>query len=714
MFIDNEAVKLKMEPPLSQSVGYGVVVGVGFLFALGMVLTTYSLRRYQREVMTSEEFSTAGRSVKTGLVAAAVVSSWTWAATLLQSTTQAYKNGISGPFWYASGATVQIILFATMAIELKKKAPNAHTFLEVIKARYGTATHVVYMFFALATNVLVTAMLLTGGSAVVNDLTGMNVVAACFLLPLGVVIYTLFGGIRATFLTDYVHTVVILVIVFVFAFATYATNEYLGSPGAVYDRLMELAKTRPVEGNADGSYLTMRSQSGGIFFVINIAGNFGTVFLDNGYWNKAISASPVGALPGYVLGGLAWFAIPFLTATTMGIACLCLEGTPAFPYVGGMTPEQVSSGLALPTAAVALLGKSGAAAALILIFMAVTSASSAELIAVSSIFTYDVYKGYINPKANGKQLIFVSHLTVVSFGLIMAGFSVGLYYAKISMGWLYVVMGIIISAGVLPACLSLLWKGQNVYAASLSPIVGFALALVAWLVTAKGYYGAVNVTTTGADYATLAGNVVALCSPLILVPLFTLIFKPDNFDFEKLKTIKSVRDSQPETAITTEDVSETDVALTDTEKTPAPTTDEIAAIVAQEVAKRQHDEQTLQKYSKMSRIICVIAILAFLILWPMPMYGSSYVFSKKFFTGWIVVGLIWCFFSVFMVGLYPLFESRMAIYETARGIFWDCTGQTYKLKQWQNEKSIVKTEVFTGEESTPSSTSLTSLQGSEK
>jgi hypothetical protein len=38
---------------------------------------------------------------------------------------------------YASGATVQILLFATLAIELKRRAPNAHTFLEVIRARYG-------------------------------------------------------------------------------------------------------------------------------------------------------------------------------------------------------------------------------------------------------------------------------------------------------------------------------------------------------------------------------------------------------------------------------------------------------------------------------------------------------------------------------------------------------------------------------------------------
>lgn len=56
------------------------------------------------------------------------------------------------------------------------------------------------------TNILVTAMLLAGGSAVVTSLTGMPTVAAIFLLPLGVVLYTMFGGIKATFLTDWVCT----------------------------------------------------------------------------------------------------------------------------------------------------------------------------------------------------------------------------------------------------------------------------------------------------------------------------------------------------------------------------------------------------------------------------------------------------------------------------------------------------------------------------
>ena len=49
--------------------------------------------------ITSEFFNTAGRDVKVGLTAAVIVSQWTWAATLLQSSNVAWQYGVSGPFW---------------------------------------------------------------------------------------------------------------------------------------------------------------------------------------------------------------------------------------------------------------------------------------------------------------------------------------------------------------------------------------------------------------------------------------------------------------------------------------------------------------------------------------------------------------------------------------------------------------------------------------
>ncbi len=68
-------------------------------------------------------------------------------------------------------------------------APRCHTFLEIIHVRYGRTAHIVFIFFALVTNILVGSQLLLGGSAVVTSLTGMSVYAAIFLIPLTVVAY---------------------------------------------------------------------------------------------------------------------------------------------------------------------------------------------------------------------------------------------------------------------------------------------------------------------------------------------------------------------------------------------------------------------------------------------------------------------------------------------------------------------------------------------
>lgn len=123
-------------------------------------------------------------------------------------------------------------------------------------------------------------MLILGGSATVTSLTGMNTVAACFLIPVGVSIYVLAGGMRATLIADYSHTLVLYCILIAFAITAYAVSPLIGSPAKMWELLHNAAIEKPIEGNAEGSYLTMRSKSGLIFGVLNIVGNFGTVFND--------------------------------------------------------------------------------------------------------------------------------------------------------------------------------------------------------------------------------------------------------------------------------------------------------------------------------------------------------------------------------------------------------------------------------------------------
>jgi urea-proton symporter len=240
----------------------------------------------------------------------------------------------------------------------------------------------------------------------------------------------------------------------------------------------------------------------------------------------------------------------------------------------------------------------------------------------------------------------------------MASFSTGLFYAGISMGWLYLFMGVIISSAVLPASLTLLWADQNWIAAALSPILGLLVSLIAWLVTAKKNCGALSVACTGSNYPMLAGNVAALLSPLVFVPILTYAFGRQKYDWVSMGNIRIGDDS--------------DIAAkahVDLELMPG-------ADRRNSSADRDAAEQRkLKKAAVISRSLTIAMTLILLILWPMPLYGTGYIFSKRFFTGWVTVGILWLFCSTACVGIFPLWQGRKTMKHTVKSMFLDMRGK---------------------------------------
>jgi SSS family transporter len=611
---------------LPEWIGWAIVVGLGMVFAVIITVEVKIEEKYLGVSQTSEMFNTAGRTIKTGLTAAAIVSAWTWAATLLQSSTVAYQYGISGPFWYAAGASIQVLLFGILAIELKRKAPNAHTFLEIIRARYGNGSHKVFLVFALMTNMIVTAMLLLGGSAVVNGLTGMDISLAAFLIPVGVMIYTLVGGLKATFVADYMHTIIIFVTILTFVAAVYLNTDITGGVEGMYHKLVEAAKINPVEGNAAGAFLTMASAGGLMFGIINIVGNFGTVFVDQAYWQRAIAAKPSSTVKGFLLGGACWFAIPFTLATTMGLTAIALDVD--------LTPAQAQMGLVVPAAATALMGEVGAIMVLTMLFMAVTSAGSAELIAVSSLVTYDLYRTYKNPNATGKQLVKVSRATIVGFGLGMGGLAVVLLGMGLSLGFVYLAMGILIGSAVVPIALTILWKRTNRVAATLGAIIGLIISTSTWVAVASSlpeYGGVVDLASLGHNYSMLFANIAGIISGGVIAIIGSLAVK-STFQWSDLRD-----------KITLVEMS------------------------AADSAKITEDEETLKKAFKFSVRGGGLMTIILIIVWPMPLIASGYVFELGSYGVWVAISVIWVSVASFFIIFLPIIEARHGIAKVLSG-----------------------------------------------
>jgi len=465
---------------------------------------------------------------------------------------------------------------------------------------------------------------------------------------------------------DYSHTLILMVIILYFMFSAYATNSQIGSPSAMYQLLKTAALKRPVSGNQDGSYVTMKSNFALVFGIIQLCSGSGTVFLDQAYWQRAIASRPITAVRAYILGGLAWYAIPFGFATTLGLAAVALTDTPSFPtYPNPMTQAEITSGLSAPFAATALLGTSGAVALLIVLFMAVTSCASAELIAVSSILTFDVYKTYIKPSATPEQLIFVAHIMICVFGLTMALFSCIWNAIGIDLGWLFLVMGLLIGGAVFPAAFAITWKGQTRLGAVSGAITGLCAGLLAWLVTAYQYYGELSVTTTGMEYPTLAGNLAAIMTGLI-VSVCVSFAKPEPFDWDTTRLINA----PPMSAAGTPSV-----ASLEKEKDGNPNKNSDLPTVRDEEKEMIEDEIAIEEPAKLRRAFKVACIASFLLtfsmdfLIPIPMFLSHYVFSQGFFVAWVVVTFGWVFCSTAISVILPIWETAGFFGELWREIF---------------------------------------------
>ncbi|KAJ9197006.1 hypothetical protein DTO164E3_5975 [Paecilomyces variotii] len=599
----------------------------------------------------TEMFMVANRSVGTGLTASAVISSWMWATAIIWTAAQGYLYGIAAPFWYAAGVSIQIALMTVLAIHAKVKVPNGHTVLEIVRLRYGTPAHVVYIFLCFVTNLLSVTSMILGAAGVITALTGMHIVASTFLLPLGVVVYTVSGGLKATFLTDYVHTLIVMVILCFLTVKTF-TNPAITDLSSFYDILVAADKTRNIEGNYEGSILSFKSKSSIIFGLVHSFGDFALVIMDTSFWQKGFAADTAATMPGYMLGGISYFAVPWAVGTTAGLAAIGLENTPIFPtYPRKMTTSEINAGYVLPYTVMAIAGKGGAFSLLLVVFMCVTSTTSAELIAVSSIFSFDVYRTYINPKAQDKQVIRVSHWSVIAFGIFASAFATALHYGGIDLNWMGYFLATIICPGMFPLAFTILWKQQSAAAATIAPILGLASGIAVWLGTAYAYAGELTVMSTEAQLPCLWGALTSTFSSAIYSVIITYI-KPQNFDWRVFLLLNEVKDSYSE----------------DSSSTGPEATNRIADTQDLDSVQHPYPPEELNRMKRAGIIASIFSVIVGLVtwvVWPLPLY-RDYIFTKSFFSGWTVVSEIWLFFCLLVASVYPIVDGRDVLLKAAR------------------------------------------------
>ena len=270
------------------------------------------------------------------------------------------------------------------------------------------------------------------------------------------------------------------------------------------------------------------------------------MWTDQAYWQRAIASQPATVVKGYVLGSIAWYAVPFAMSSTLGLTAAALTGSSVLPIK--LSAAQISAGLVGPAAAIALLGKAGAGLMVVLVFMATTSSTSAESIAASSLITFDIYKAYINPKASTRALFWVSVFGLVIYGASLAAISCIFHSVGISLNWLIKILGCLLGGGAIPMASILLWDRTSTFAVVVSPIIGLISGLTAWMVSTQMRSGTINITTTSNLWSSLTGDCVSLGMGAVSIAVFTFMVpnKKKLVVIDAVEDINRTRNARPE------------------------------------------------------------------------------------------------------------------------------------------------------------------------
>jgi hypothetical protein len=216
----------------------------------------------------------------------------------------------------------------------------------------------------------------------------------------------------------------------------------------------------------------------------------------------------------------------------------------------------------------------------------------------------------------------------------MGALAVVLLAMGLSLGFVYLAMGILIGSAVVPIALTILWKKTNKVAATAGAVIGLVISTTTWVAVAASlpeYGGVVDLASLGHNYSMLFANIAGIISGGVIALVGSAMTKTD-FDWKDLK-----------------------------EKIT------LVELSATESAQVTEDEETLKKAFKFSVRGGGLMTLVLIIVWPMPLIASGYVFELGSYAVWVAISVIWVSLASAIVIFLPIIEARHGIAKVLRG-----------------------------------------------
>lgn len=384
-----------------------LIIGLGFFFS-----------RSKGKEKSTEDYFLAGKSLPWWAIGASLIAANISAEQYIGMSGSGFAGGLAiASYEFMAAITLIIVGKFFLPIFIKQ---GIYTIPEFVEKRYSSNLKTILAVFWLALFIFVnlTSILFLGGKAIdtiVGTGDGSLIMPAIFILAIVAVAYSLYGGLSAVAWTDVIQVILLVlggVVTTVFALKAVSPDSSIVNgishvtdvAGDKFD--MILSRDNPEYSNLPGIYVLI----GGLWVANLYYWGFNQYIIQRTLAAKSISE----AQHGIVFAAFLKMLIPFIIVIPGIIAWVMYsEGYAGATEAFELPDGTLNNDKAFPWLISTLLPTGLKGLVLAALSAAIVSSLASMLNSISTIFTMDIYKPYINPTAESKKYVNVGRITAV-------------------------------------------------------------------------------------------------------------------------------------------------------------------------------------------------------------------------------------------------------------------------------------------------------------
>jgi Na+/proline symporter len=422
------------------------------VFTLGVIWVGLGLW-WGRKAKNPEGFMLAGRNIGLALGSATAMATWVTSNTVMVAPKLAFTQGIWGMIGYSTAA-FGLMLFAPLAIRIRRLLPRGVTAGDFFHHRYGMPGWIVFFIITMVYSLAWLVTMAIAGGELLNVLTGIKYANGMTLILVVCVLYTLFGGLYAVVGTDFIQSLIILVGIVLIGFLVLTKLDFAAAH-------QQIAETQPELLNPMMPVALLA------FFNIMLFG-FGEVFHNNVWWSRAFAMKEKIAPKAFFLSGLFWFPIPIaagfaaMTAEPLGVNITDTNQT------GPAVAEYVLAGT--------WLGPLSGYLILIVLFCSIASSIDSLLAATSDLILNDAASRIFHRHPSEKTFRLAAGAIILGVGITTWSIA----YQRFPIVDVLYSSGPLVASLIWPVIAGLYWKKLNRGAVVIGIIAGSTLGVIAY------------------------------------------------------------------------------------------------------------------------------------------------------------------------------------------------------------------------------------------